>query len=169
MQRCLQDLEEKKARYKTTLEELNSKNKVFIEMLEKLTGQHGSLVENAATTVRKMFENTVNTELIHYESLNMLAPDKAKIIKNFQIKQEMQVDIKAAEDQSYKIDLHSARQKLLDLPEGATTHQTMLPYCQYVSDTTDFYTKLSDKWAKYLAALTQFFTDLVTVEKHMSK
>lgn len=45
-----------------------------------------------------MFETTVNTELIHYDSLNLLTPDKAKIIKNFQIKQEMMVDIKAAED-----------------------------------------------------------------------
>lgn len=41
MQRSLQDLEEKKARYKTTLEDLNNKNKIFIELLEKLTVQHG--------------------------------------------------------------------------------------------------------------------------------
>lgn len=45
-----------------------------------------------------MLETIVNTEIIHYDSLNLLAPDKAKVIKNFQIKQEMKVDIKAAED-----------------------------------------------------------------------
>jgi len=91
-------MEEKKAKYKITLEDLSSKNHEFIEILEKLTSEHSLLVETAALSVRKVFETTVNTELIHYDSLNLLTPDKARNIKNFQIKQEMMVDIKAAEE-----------------------------------------------------------------------
>ena len=34
----------------------------------------------------------------------------------------MKFDIKAAEDQSYKIDLRLAKQKIMDMPEGAITH-----------------------------------------------
>jgi len=97
-QRSIQDLEEKKARYRQGLEELNSKNKVLIDMLEKMTKQHGSLVEVSAHTIRKMVESTVNTEVNHYESLKLLTPEKAKLINNFQIKQELGTDIKAAEE-----------------------------------------------------------------------
>ena len=42
------EMEDRKARYKAMLEDLNSKNHSFIEILEKLTKQHGSLVDSAA-------------------------------------------------------------------------------------------------------------------------
>ncbi|CDW77825.1 gram domain-containing protein [Stylonychia lemnae] len=168
-QRSVQEMEEKKLKYKNVLQDLNQKNHQFLDVLEKLTKQHGLLVDSAAQSVRKMFETTVNTELIHYDSLNLLAPDKAKNIKNFQIRQEMRYDIKAAEDQSYKIDLKFARQKIQDLPEGAINHQQMAPCCQYVSDTAEFYGKVTDKWTKYLTALLQFITEQSQIEKNMSK
>lgn len=79
-------MEDKKQKYKSTLQELNQKHTQFNDILEKLTKQHGKVVDLSAQTVRRMLETTVNTELIHYDSLNLLAPDKAKVIKNFQIK-----------------------------------------------------------------------------------
>ena len=74
-------MEEKKQKYKVLLEDLSQKNHTFVEVLEKLTKQHGSLVDQASSTIRTVFEATVGTELNHYDSLNMLAPDKAKQIK----------------------------------------------------------------------------------------
>lgn len=76
-------MEDKKAKYKASIQELHQKNHELIELLEKMTKSHGNLVDASAQTVRKVFETSVNTELMHYDSLNLLAPDKAKIIKNF--------------------------------------------------------------------------------------
>lgn len=76
-------MEEKKLKYKTTLQDLNEKHQLFNDILERLTKQHGNIVDVSSQTVRKMLEATVNTELVHYDSLNLLAPDKAKVIKNF--------------------------------------------------------------------------------------
>ena len=81
----------------------------------------------------------------------------------------MGIDIKIAEEQSYKIDLQQAKQKVLALAEGAVTHQSMAPFCQYVTDTYEFYVRVTDKWGKYLAALQMFFTDMNISEKNMIK
>lgn len=138
-------------------------------MLEKMTKQHGSLVEASAHSVRRMVEDSVNTEVSHYDGLKLLTPEKAKNINSFQVKQELSADIKAAEEQSYKVDLQAARQKILELADGAVTHQSMAPFCQYVSDAAEFYGKVSEKWGKYLSSLLAFFQELNSIERSMSK
>jgi hypothetical protein len=40
----------------------------------------------------------VSTELNHYENLNLITPEKAQVIKNFVIKQDLSSDIKTAEE-----------------------------------------------------------------------
>ena len=150
-------MEEKKQKYKVLLEDLSQKNHTFVEVLEKLTKQHGSLVDQASSTIRTVFEATVGTELNHYDSLNMLAPDKAKQIKGLQLKLDNNADLKYAEEQSYKIDLMQAKQKLMDMSDGAINHQSMSPYCQYVTDTHEYYTKLTDRWSKYILSILTFF------------
>lgn len=45
----------------------------------------------------------------------------------------------------------------------------MAPFCQYVSDTADYYTKVTDKWTKYLGAVLQFFQELNNIEKSINK
>ena len=41
---------------------------------------------------------SVNTELLHYDSLTILTPEKARVIKNFTIKQDIAIDIKVADE-----------------------------------------------------------------------
>lgn len=44
-QRSVNAMEDKKQRYKALLEELADKNHQFVDVLEKLTKQHGKLVD----------------------------------------------------------------------------------------------------------------------------
>lgn len=43
----------------------------------------------------------------------------------------------------------------------------MTPYCQYVSDTCEFYLKITDKWSRILNALFLFFSEMSANEKNM--
>lgn len=90
--------------------------------MERLTKEHQELIDYSATTVKRFMENCVSTELTHYENLNLITPEKAQVIKNFVIKQDLFSDIKIAEELSLKIDLAQAKQKVLELSEGQTTH-----------------------------------------------
>ena len=76
-------MEDKKTKYKRNLEELNKRNQSFIVVLERLTLQHGKLVDISANSIYKLLQQNVKMEAMHYESLNMLTPEKAKVIKNF--------------------------------------------------------------------------------------
>lgn len=58
---------------------------------------------------------------------------------------------------------------MLELAEGQTTHQSVAPFCQYVCDASEFYSKMADKWGKYLACLTQFLSEMSATEKNMVK
>lgn len=109
--KAVKEMEEKKAKYKGTLEQLEQRNQQFISSLEKLTKEHQGLIEYSTDTVKRFLETCANTEVIHYENLNLITPEKAQVLKNFQIKHagEMASDIKVAEDLQLKIDLAFAR------------------------------------------------------------
>ena len=84
--RAVRDMEEKKSKYKGTLDMLDEKNKHFILALEILTKEHQGLIEYTTSAVKRFLETCVNTEIMHYENLNLITPEKAMVIKNFVIK-----------------------------------------------------------------------------------
>lgn len=45
----------------------------------------------------------------------------------------------------------------------------MSPFCQYACDASDFYTKMADKWSKYLSSMMQFLQEMSTAERTMVK
>lgn len=51
----------------------------------------------------------MGTELNHYENLNLITPEKAQVIKNFVIRQDLNSDIKLADELNLKIDLQFAK------------------------------------------------------------
>lgn len=57
-------------------------------------------------------------ELNHFQNLNLIIPEKAQVIKNFVIKQDLVTDIKVAEESQFKIDLQAGKQKLLELMDA---------------------------------------------------
>lgn len=79
-------MEEKKTKYKQSMEVLNQKNQEFITILNDLTKKHQGVIDLSAIGIKRIMEGSVGNELMHYESLNILTPEKAKIIKNFKIK-----------------------------------------------------------------------------------
>jgi hypothetical protein len=127
--RAVKEMEDKKAKYLATMDQFEAKNAQFIGSLERLTKEHQGLIDYSAGTVKRFLETCVTTELIHYENLNLITPEKAQVIKNFTTKQDLASDIKLAEELSLKIDLNVAKQKIIDLSEGQTTHQSVSPYC----------------------------------------
>ena len=61
-------------------------------------------------------------ELIHFDSLNILTPEKASIIKKYVMKIDLvNNDIKLAEEKGWKINILQAMQAVKDIPEGAAT------------------------------------------------
>ena len=75
--KAVRDMEDKKLKYQGTLEKLDQKNKLFISALEILTKEHQGLIEFSAGAIKRFLETDVNTELIHYENLNLITPEKA--------------------------------------------------------------------------------------------
>lgn len=55
------------------------------------------------------------------------------------------------------------------MSEGQTTHQSVSPYCQFIYDSSEFYSKVSEKWNKYFSSMVQFLTDLSLTEKSIVK
>lgn len=70
---------------------------------------------------------------------------------------------------SLKIDLNYARGKLQDLPEPASNHSGISGYCQYISDTYEFYTKVIEQAGKFLAVLLGFLGEINSSEKQLAK
>ncbi len=86
-------------------------------------------------------------------------------MKNFVIKQDILTDIKVAEEHSYKIDLASAKQKLMDLEDEKTNHEAVQPFCQYATDACEYYLRLTEKWGRYFTNMTHFLNDISANEK----
>lgn len=59
------------------MDQFDQKNQQFIESLENLTKEHQGLIDYSANTVKKFLETCVSTELVHYENLNLITPEKA--------------------------------------------------------------------------------------------
>ena len=74
-----------------------------------------------------------------------------------------------AEDSQLKIDLTLARQKLTDMTEAQTNHQSVSPFCQYINDTTDYFNRVSEKQAKFLTTMVPFLNEIYNVEKLVIK
>jgi hypothetical protein len=127
------------------------------------------LIDFSSDAVKKFLDSLVTGELNHYEGLNIIAPEKGQVIKNTVIKLDIVSDIKVAEEMSLKIDLNYARTKLQDLPEAASNHSGISGYCQYLTDTYDFYLKVTDKTGKHLGVLQAFLSELSTSEKSLAK
>lgn len=66
---------------------------------------------------------------------------------------------------SLKIDLNYARGKLQDLPEPASNHSGISGYCQYISDTYEFYSKVIERAGKFLAVLQGFLGEINSSER----
>jgi hypothetical protein len=81
----------------------------------------------------------------------------------------LQADIKAAEDYQLKIDLVLARSKLSDLGEGLTNHQSVSPFCSYINDTSEYFSRISDKSNKYLTTMIPFLNEIFVIEKNIIK
>lgn len=81
----------------------------------------------------------------------------------------MQADVKAAEDTQLKIDLAYARQKLLDMADAQTNHQAINPYCAYISDTFEYFNRMSEKSNKFLTSMIPFLNEIHGVEKNIIK
>jgi len=83
-----------------------------------LTTDHQALIEHSSRAVKQFMDRSVAPELNHFENLNLIIPEKAQVIKNFVIKQDLVTDIKVAEESSLKIDLSAAKQKLIELEDA---------------------------------------------------
>lgn len=70
---------------------------------------------------------------------------------------------------SLKIDLNYARGKLQDLPEPASNHSGISGYCQYISDTYEFYSKVIERAGKFLAVLQGFLGEINSSERQLAK
>jgi hypothetical protein len=50
--KAVKDMEDKKGKYNTTLEQLEAKNQLFIDSLETLNKEHQTLIDFTADTVK---------------------------------------------------------------------------------------------------------------------
>mmetsp|Transcript_10336 Transcript_10336/g.10340 ORF Transcript_10336/g.10340 Transcript_10336/m.10340 type:complete len:111 (+) Transcript_10336:755-1087(+) len=104
----------------------------------------------------------IEQERKHFESLKEVLPEKTSIIK----KQVLQVEQllgewKQAQEKSNKMSMIMAKQKIIDLTGAAITLQTIQPYASTISDSQEFFNRISDYQMKIQGGLGSFFTELL--------
>ena len=120
-QKSIKNMEEKKELYTSQFSTFEPINSEFQKSFESLTQFHESLISNSSTAVKKGLETYLNAELAHFESLNILTPEKAAVIKKYQIKLDLaQNDWKIGLEKGWKINLSEQKQRIHELPDGAS-------------------------------------------------
>lgn len=162
-------MEEKKGNYSEQILLFKSISMELGEQYQLLTNAHSEIISNSSVALKKIFDKASKDEVIHYQSLNILAPEKSNVIKNQPIKFEPVNESNLQTEKFMKISMQRAKDDILQLPAEAATYQAVVPYCQVLYDSNEHYSKIAEQWIKYIQFLLAFFHEVCAVEKSMSK